>query len=174
MRIAFVLIFLVLLVSCVVFDTFPITGVEGNYKKAKQIIIEYCTNKTMWKAIEKLKQFQYVPDIGNEIALPDVFFKRGYGDCDEFAVANCMIAEYFKCESFIGYVVLDTVKWHYNCIIKVKDKFVVAERFVVSRMYSSINDTIEYYRESWPNAHYVDIKPFKQFLHDIGIEISDN
>jgi len=174
MRIVLILVFSVLLSSCVILDTFPITNVKGNYEKSKQVITEYCIDKTMQEAIDGLRRFHYLLDIGNEIALPDVFFKRGYGDCDEFAVANCMIAEYFKCESFIGYVVLDTAKWHYNCIIKVGNKFVVAERFVVSRMYSSINDTIEYYRKSWPNAHYVDIKPFKQFLHDIGIEISDN
>ena len=174
LRLVFAFLSLLILVSCMKLDTFPVTGVKGDYNKSQEVIAKYCENKTMWKSIKGLVRFQSKFELGNEIALPDVFFKRGYGDCDEFAVANCMIAEYFGYESFIGYLVLDSFVWHYNCIIKIYDKFVVTDGFSISKIYFSINDTIEYYRESWPNAHYVDIKPFKQFLHDIGIEISDN
>jgi len=163
------LFLLLLLVSCVVLDTFPVTAVKGDYEESKKIIAEYCEGRTIWKAVKGLRRFQSKFEIGNEIALPDVFFKRGYGDCDEFAVANCMIAEYFGYESFIGYLILNPVIWHYNCIMKIYDKFIVVDCFLISEAYSSIDETIDYYRKSWPNAYYVDIKPFKQFLQDIGI-----
>jgi hypothetical protein len=80
----FLLLPLLLLLSIIKFDTFPINGIEGNIIASYQAVSEFTTDLTFPEAVAKLKTFKYQYDLGNIITLPDVFLKRKSGDCDDF------------------------------------------------------------------------------------------
>ena len=171
MRIFVIFIIIILLLSsCVIVDTFPITSIVGNYKKSQQVISEYCKDKMFNEAIYGLQKFDFKDELGNVIILPNIFFKQKSGDCDDFAVASCMIAQYFGYESYIGYLIFDGYLLHYNCIIKTPIGFAIVERGYLIGFFATPELTAKAYLKQYNSAKYIEIKSFERFLQDIGID----
>ncbi|MBO8160775.1 MAG: hypothetical protein H0Z24_03985 [Thermosipho sp. (in: Bacteria)] len=165
----FLILIMLILSGCVKLDVFPVTGIVGSLEASEQVVESYCQNKTFEEVYGIIASFKYQLELSNEIILPDVLFKRKYGDCEDFAIANAFVAKYYGYTPYIVYLIINGKILHYSTVIEMDGRYRLVEHEYISDWYSNIEDTEKIYNSIGYSAKIIKIKSLQKFLSDLEI-----